>query len=134
PPIARSGGSRGAGSVMNTGPFSMDSPPNPGTTRSRPICPTRSGNTSRKREKRSRHKRRKAPRDECSIEFQHRLRAGFPREFGRLGAVDGGGCASVAHAYEVRPHQSSIAASILISDALPFTVTTKRTTDRKRTS
>jgi hypothetical protein len=38
---------------MNTGLFSMDSPPNPGTT-SRPICPTRSGNTSRKREKRSR--------------------------------------------------------------------------------
>ena len=48
------GGSRGAGSAMNTGHFSMDSPPNPGTTPSRPICPTRSGNTSRKREKRSR--------------------------------------------------------------------------------
>jgi hypothetical protein len=49
PAYARSGGSRGAGSVMNTSPFSMDSPPNPGTT-SRPICPTRSGNTSRERE------------------------------------------------------------------------------------
>src|SRR6476659_2612782 len=91
---------------MNTGPFSMDSPPNPGTT-SPQICPTRSGNTSRKREKRSRYKERKAPRDECSIELQHRVRAGFSREFGRMGAVDGCSCASIAHAYKVRPRQRS---------------------------
>ena len=46
--------------------------------------------------------RREAPRDERATEFQHSLRAGFSREFGRMGAVDGCSCASVAHAYEVR--------------------------------
>src|SRR4029077_2062615 len=38
---------------------------------------------------RERHKRRKAPRDERTIKFQHCVRAGLSREFGRMGAVDG---------------------------------------------
>jgi hypothetical protein len=36
-------------------------------------------------------KTREAPRNECTAEFQHSLRAGLSREFGRMGAVDGCG-------------------------------------------
>ena len=51
---------------------------------------------------RSRHKRRKAPRNERTAEFQHRLRARLSREFGRMGAVDGCGCATVTAAPDKR--------------------------------
>jgi len=44
---------------------------------------------------RQRHKRRKAPRDERTAEFQHSLRAGLSRKFGRMGAVNGCCCATV---------------------------------------
>src|SRR5206468_7839473 len=40
---------------------------------------------------RQRHKRRKASRDKRSIEFQHSLRTGLSREFGRMGAAHGYG-------------------------------------------
>jgi hypothetical protein len=40
-------------------------------------------------------KRGKAPRGERTAEFQHSLRAGLSRKFGRMGAVNGCGCATV---------------------------------------
>ena len=47
-------------------------------------------------------KGREAPRDERTAEFQHSLRAGVSREFGRMGAVDGCGCATVTAARDKR--------------------------------
>ena len=46
---------------------------------------------SRRHYRNASHQRRKAPRDERSVDFQHRLRAGLSRESGRMGALDGCG-------------------------------------------
>ena len=52
-----------------------------------------------------RYKEREAARDVGAVKLANRLRTRVSRQFGRMGAVDGCGCASVAHANEVRPRQ-----------------------------